>query len=562
MFKTIRGRLITILIVVGVALGYLFTNNARNGTPIKLGLDLQGGMHLALEVDDPDNTFTDSARADHIDRAERILRTRIDEFGVEEPLIQKVGTERLVIELPGIQDEDRAKRLIQQNAFLEWKLVLPTAELQPALPRIDRAIVSALGEEALRELGREVEAPGETQDIESLLFGGDTTAADTAGGDTTGAETQEADTVGEGGQEEAPDTVQEAAPELRPFSAMLRQGDSEGIYFVAEEDVELAQEFLDLDPVKVAIPRDVSLHWGAEPVGIGARTYWRLYVLQAEAFLTGEQLETAVANRDPQYNQPLVNFQLNRRGGRRFAELSGQHIGDFLAIVLDGEVMSAPVIRDRIGASGQIELGNSPIEEARDLALVLRAGALSAPLAIMEERTVGPSLGADSIDAGMMAGIVGLILVVVVMLVYYRMAGLLALGALAVYVTMVMGGLAALNATLTVPGIAGLILSVGMAVDANVLIFERIREELIAGRATRTAVDEGFGNALSAIVDANLTTLITALILFQFGTGPVRGFAVTLSIGIVASFFSAIFVTRTLFLLYLSGKKASDPISI
>jgi preprotein translocase subunit SecD len=180
----------------------------------------------------------------------------------------------------------------------------------------------------------------------------------------------------------------------------------------------------------------------------------------------------------------------------------------------------------------------------------------------MEERTVGPSLGQDSIDAGMIAGIVGLVLVVVVMIGYYRMAGILAIGALAVYVILVLGGLAALNATLTVPGIAGLILSIGMAVDANVLIFERIREELIAGRATRTAVDEGFGNALSAIVDSNITTLLTALILFQFGTGPVRGFAVTLSIGIVASFFSAVFVTRTFFLVYLSGKKTADPISI
>jgi preprotein translocase subunit SecD len=181
----------------------------------------------------------------------------------------------------------------------------------------------------------------------------------------------------------------------------------------------------------------------------------------------------------------------------------------------------------------------------------------------MEERTVGPSLGQDSIDAGMMAGIVGIALVVLIMLAYYRVAGLLAIGALAVYVVLVLGGLAMIpGATLTVPGIAALILSVGMAVDANVLIFERIREELVAGRATRTAVDDGFGNALSAIVDANITTLITALILFQFGTGPVRGFAVTLSIGIMASFFSAVFVTRTLFLVYLSGKKTADPISI
>jgi preprotein translocase subunit SecD len=202
------------------------------------------------------------------------------------------------------------------------------------------------------------------------------------------------------------------------------------------------------------------------------------------------------------------------------------------------------------------------MEDARDLALVLRAGALTAPLAIMEERTVGPSLGQDSIDSGMIAGIVGLVLVVLIMVAYYRVAGLLAIGALAVYVILVLGGLAALNATLTVPGIAGLILSIGMAVDANVLIFERIREELIAGRATRTAVDEGFGHALSAIVDSNITTLLTALILFQFGTGPVKGFAVTLSIGIVASFFSAVFVTRTFFLVYLAGKKTADPISI
>ncbi|NIP59311.1 MAG: protein translocase subunit SecD, partial [Gemmatimonadetes bacterium] len=235
---------------------------------------------------------------------------------------------------------------------------------------------------------------------------------------------------------------------------------------------------------------------------------------------------------------------------------------DHIAIILDGEVVSAPVVRDRIGARGQIDMGQAPLEEARDLALVLRAGALPAPLRIMEERTVGPSLGQDSIEQGELAGIVGLALVVVIMIFYYRVAGLLAVLALGVYVTIVLGGLAALNATLTVPGIAGLILSVGMAVDANVLIFERIREELEVGRATRTAVDEGFAHALSAIVDANITTLITALILFQFGTGPVRGFAVTLSIGIVASFFSALYVTRTFFLIYLQGKKATDPISV
>ena len=257
-----------------------------------------------------------------------------------------------------------------------------------------------------------------------------------------------------------------------------------------------------------------------------------------------------------------MQFELSRRGGRRFAEVTGQNVGEFLAIVLDGEVVSAPVIRDRIGARGQIDLAGSTLEEASNLALVLRAGALPAPLAIMEERTVGPSLGQDSVDQGRIAGIIGIVLVVLVMCAYYRIAGVLSVFALGVYVVLVLGGLAMFGATLTVPGIAGLILSVGMAVDANVLIFERIREELDAGRAVRTAVDDGFGNALSAIVDANLTTLITALILFQFGTGPVRGFAVTLSIGILASFFTALYVTRSFFVIYLSRKRATDPISI
>ena len=345
-------------------------------------------------------------------------------------------------------------------------------------------------------------------------------------------------------------------------TARLKIVGNVGVANIKVDDGEAAEQFLALPDVKRAFPRGISVAWGADPVGIGARNYKRLYVLEEEPFMTGDMLENAVANRDTQFNQAIVNFELNRRGGRRFSEFTAQHVNDFLAIVLDGEVMSAPVIRDRIGASGQIELGNSPMDEARDLALVLRAGALTAPLKVMEERTVGPSLGQDSIDAGILAGVVGLILVVGIMLAYYRMAGLLAIGALGVYVVLVLGGLAALHATLTVPGIAGLILSIGMAVDANVLIFERIREELAAGRATRTAVDEGFGHALSAIVDANVTTLITALILFQFGTGPIKGFATTLSIGIVASFFSALFVTRTLFLVYLAGKKTADTISI
>jgi preprotein translocase subunit SecD len=551
MFNSLRSRLIAIVIVIATAGWQLYAHKSRTGEWLKLGLDLQGGMHLVLEVDDPEGTMTAEAKRDMIDRVDRIIRTRIDEFGVEEPLIQKVGGERLIVELAGIDDEDQAKGIVQRNAFLEFKLVLPTTDFEQALPRIDRAIVTTLGVDSIRALGRDVGAE-ETDDLTDLLFGTDTAAADSA-----------AAAAGVDSAAAAADSAEAAENALRPFSSLLSFGDVEGTFLVAAADRPVAEQLLAMEEVQRAFPRDQIVLWGSELVGQAAQNYYRLYVLEEESFLTGEELEDATAGRDPQFNQSQVQFQFSRAGGRQFARFSGAHVGDYLAIVLDNEVMSAPVIRDRIGARGQIDMGQgTPLEEARDLALVLRAGALPARINIIEERTVGPSLGHDSIEQGQLAGMVGIAFVVVIMILYYRMAGLLAVGALAVYLLLVLGGLAGMNATLTVPGIAGLILSIGMAVDANVLIFERIREELAHGRATRTAVDEGFQHALSAIVDANITTLITALILFQFGTGPVRGFAVTLSIGIVASFFSALFVTRSFFLAYLAGKKASDPISI
>ena len=542
-----------ILLVLTGSGVYLYQNQ------IKLGLDLQGGMYLALEVDDPEGTMPMEARADAIDRAERVIRNRVDELGVEEPLIQKVGQDRLIVELAGIDDEERAKEIVGQTALLEWKLVRSTAEMNAALPRIDQVLVTTLGEDSILALGRQFETELPTESIEALLFGRADQEAqeDSTGTDASGQEA-EPDSAG---QEEQPDPVDEEL-RYRPFTALLLQSGVSGEYLVATEDVELMRTFLAMPEVRAATPRNLSLQWGWVPVASGARTFRQLYVLEDEAFLTGDMLEDASAMRDQQFNQAVVQFELSRVGGRRFSDLTGRSIGERIAIVLDREVVSAPVVQARIGARGQIELGGSSMEEANDLALVLRAGALPAPLRIIEERTVGASLGQDSIEQGMTAGIIGLLLVVVIMIAYYRVSGILAILALSFYVVVVLGGLAALNATLTLPGIAGLILSIGMAVDANVLIFERIREELAEDRALRTAVDEGFANALSAIVDANITTLITALILFQIGTGPVRGFAVTLSIGIIASFFTALYVTRTLFLVYIQGKTAGDTVSI
>jgi preprotein translocase subunit SecD len=331
---------------------------------------------------------------------------------------------------------------------------------------------------------------------------------------------------------------------------------------VMEQDVERVKRYLALPAVQGLLPRNTELAWGAKTQAVGAQLYRSLYVLDSENFITGERLENATAARDPQFNQTIVQFQFDRRGGRTFSDVTSRNLQKRIAIVLDDQVHSAPVVQSQIGATGQIEMGQAPMEEARDLALVLRAGAFSAPLAEVEIRTIKPSLGQDSIDQGRIAGIIGVALVVLIMIAYYRVAGMLAVGALVVYVLLLLAGLSALGAPLTAPGIAGMILSLGMAVDANVLIFERIREELAADRTVRAAVDNGFEHAMSAIVDSNITTLLTALILYQVGTGPVRGFAVTLSIGIVASFFSAVFITRTFFLLYLDRRRTADAVSI
>ena len=556
MFGSLRGRIVVILLAVIGSGWFLYDNYASCAesrgegdlaaacSPVKLGLDLQGGMHLVLEVEDPEGTMTPESRADATDRALKIIRTRIDQFGVEEPLIQKAGEDRIIVELAGISDEGRAKDILQQTAFLQFFLVHSGQEYQEfrgSLDRLDRAVLAAFPDAGTRQADQ---APrGES--VEDLLFGGGDTATTASAGDTADDTTEAA-----------------AAPTRRPFSELLLQGSQEGQLLVAERDVQQIQEWLTSDQVQRAVPRGMTLRLGQEAQGEGAELYRPLWVLEDRPFLRGEELEDAVAGKESQFNETIVSFDLSRRGGRIFDRITSQNIGELIAIVLDEQVVSAPVIQGRIGASGQIQMGQAPLSEAQDLALVLRAGALPAPLRIMEERTVGPSLGADSVEQGEMAGIVGLMLVVLVMIGYYRTSGALAVGALVVYVILVMGGLAAFNATLTLPGIAGLILSVGMAVDANVLIFERIREELAAGRVPRTASDEGFQHAMSAIVDSNLTTLLTALILFQFGTGPVRGFAVTLSVGIIASFFSAVYVTRTFFLLYLEGKKPTDPISI
>jgi protein-export membrane protein SecD len=532
MFNNLKARFALIAILALGSAWLLFQNYNERGSVVTLGLDLQGGTHMLLGVADPTGAMPAEQRADAADRALTVIRSRIDELGVAEPVIQKVGDERIAVELPGARQEDqqRARDVIERTAFLQFQIVRPLADLEGVLQRMDRAIVEALGPDAVPARTAQ---PG----------------------------------VGLLGQETAADTAAAANPltaRLAP-TGQSSQREPVAILAVADEDVTAVQQFLALPQVQRLMPRGAEFRWGHTPTaqaGQPVPPFRTLYLLNSNPIITGERLQDAQAGRDPQFNQPIVTFEFNRQGGRVFERETGQNIGNLMAIVLDDRVFSAPVIRSQIGARGQIELGGAAIEEARDLALVLRAGALPVPIQILEERTVGPSLGQDSIDRGAIAGIIGIALVILTMLVYYRVAGALAVAALSIYVLLVLGGLAGIGATLTLPGIAGLVLSIGMAVDANVLIFERIREELAAGRSPRSAVSEGFGHALSAIVDSNLTTLITAFILFQFGTGPIRGFAVTLGIGIIASMFTAIFITRSFFMLYLERRAAAQTISI
>jgi preprotein translocase subunit SecD len=284
-------------------------------------------------------------------------------------------------------------------------------------------------------------------------------------------------------------------------------------------------------------------------------------MVEARHMLTGDKLTDA--NPTQSTDGVAVSFKLNNEGGRRFRTETQRNVGNHMAIILDDRVIGQPpIIKSAIGTDGQITMGPGRYQDATDLALVLRAGALPVPLKVVEIRKIGPSLGADAIRQGLNAGLLSVALVILIMVVYYRFSGMLAVLGLAFYALSTLAVLAGFNATLTLPGIAGFVLSIGMAVDANFLIFERIREEMHAGKSTRTAINEGFDHAWSAIVDTHVTTALTAVILYQFGTGPVRGFAVSLLAGLAASMISAIFVVRTLFLLWLTRKGATQTLSI
>ena len=577
---------------------------------IKQGLDLRGGMYIALEVDVPtlieniainkdrklssvfsevreqillapetDFFFTFSSLVrdrevklsryyydygsnsediitalkseaeDAIDRVLEILQNRIDQFGVAEPTIQKQGTQRIIVELAGVQNSERARSLLESTALLEFYIVKDVTTTNDLMIKVDQILkkdksVSSVADQMKTATNQnEQVSEDESKDDQTVsvseLFGA-----------TEQAESSDSAIVNK-------DIFAE-----RPFSSMLRSlGNSIG---VPEKNSFAVRNMID----RPEIQEKLASIGGAFLFGPKAEEYVLndgsvekmipLYLVDDRAELTGGVVEEAKANLGPQgttsAGQPIVNLSMNSDGARKWSILTGSNIGRQVAIVLDKKVHMAPNIREKISGGGTLIEGFANIEEAKDIAIVLRAGALPAPVEIIEERVVGPSLGAESVKSGTQSVLIGLAIVLVFMIFYYRLAGSIADFALIWNIVLVLAILASLQATLTLPGIAGLILTVGMSIDANVIIFERIREELDKGKTAKAAIDGGYNRALTTIVDANMTTLIAALVLWQFGTGPIRGFATVLFWGILISMFTAIFVTRSIFNVFVNRK--------
>ena len=580
---------------------------------IKQGLDLKGGMYIVLEVDLPtlmetlaenkDGKFNRSIASvrnqlkqipeanfftlftttsgennlklsryyydygsnnsdiivalqdeaeDAINRVLEILVNRVDQFGVAEPTIQKQGNQRIIVELAGVQDSERARALLESTALLEFFIVKDINTTNQLMVRIDQVLkgdesIAAVTKTTIDKKSDEFQESDDQTVSVSELFG----------------ETEDSEASSDSA------VVDENIFAERPFSAMLRNlGQTIG---VPEKNVYAVKKILERPEVqeKLAAVGGMFLfsHKAEEyPLVDGTlETMYSLFLVEDAAELTGGVVEEAKANLGPQGStsagQPIVNLTMNSDGARKWSIVTGSNVGRQVALVLDKKVHMAPNIREKISGGSTLIEGFADINEAKDIAIVLRAGALPAPVDIIEERVIGPSLGADSVRSGTLSVIIGLGIVLVFMLIYYRFSGLIADFALIWNIVLVLAVLASLQATLTLPGIAGLILTVGMSIDANVIIFERIREELRKGKTPKAAVKSGYDRALTTIIDANMTTVIAALVLWQFGTGPIKGFATVLFWGILISMFTAIFVTRTIFN-SLTSRKGFTKLSI
>ncbi len=443
------------------------------------------------------SAFLKNQRTNAVERAMEIIRSRIDRFGVTEPSILQQGNSRIVVELPGVDDEERVRDLLRGTARLEFRLTPESDEINSA-------------KQAIADFFSELETDEESEEVQNLLEIFD-----------------------------------------------LRGTNQYSFGYAAGRDTAAVNRILRTEDVQRLIPRNMTLLWGAtsfaQDNGI---PLYEMIAVRSQIELTGDVISEARVAFDPTTNRPEVSMTMDSDGARRWSRITGANIGRPVAIVLDGYVYSYPTVRSQINNGRSSISGIGGVQEAEDLVNILLSGALPAPLEIIEERTVGASLGEASIRAGLYSIIFGLSVVAIFMIVYYRTGGGIADLALLLNIIFILGILAGFQATLTLPGIAGIVLTIGMAVDANVLIFDRIREEMRGGKTLRAAIDNGYANAMSAIIDANVTTFFVAVILYSFGVGPIKGFAVTLMAGIVASLFSAIVITRVI-IDYLTREKTS-----
>ena len=560
---------------------------------IKLGLDLQGGMRVVLEVnvlklledlaknkdslfesilnevkaeaantdqdllltfknkfkakevrmsryygsirdtdDDIINKLTDES-TNAIDRAMEIVRNRVDQYGVSEPSIQKQGGRRIIVELPGVSKEAEVRQLLQGTALLEFKLLIAPEIAFKVYESIDKTLA-----------GKPLTDSTDADTSKKIAAIKDTTKTDTSSAnilDSALAQLPEDQAKSE-----------EQAIKEHPFFALARTLPDEkgwnGELYAAEENRAKVMRILEKPEIKRLIPSDMSFVWEAKNRFISeGKKYYTLYAVKKTPELTGGVVTNARATIDPNFNQPIVTMEMNSEGARDWARITGANVNKRIAIIMDNACFSAPNVRTKItGGNSQIE-GMASIEEAKLLEIVLKAGALPAPVDIIQQTTVGPSLGEDSIRQGIYSSLLAFGLTIFFMIIYYRTGGTMADLALLLNLLFVLAVLAGFKGTLTLPGIAGIILTMAVAVDANVLIYERIREESVTGKTLSAAIDAGYSKAFTAIFDSNLTTFITGVILYQFGTGSIQGFALTLMIGIVASMFSAIVITRVIF---------------
>lgn len=474
-----------------------------------------------------------------VDRAVEIIRSRVDRFGVTEPSILIQGANRIVVELPGVDDEERVRDLLRGTARLEFRLTPEPEEINNT-----KQLVAQYFANLLEEQQESADAESSTEEAEE--------ATDESG--QTSNETQ-VDSEEEDNLEDILATAEDTGIQTTDDGELpnllevfdLRGTNQYSFGFAAAQDTASVNRLLEMEEVQNLIPRNMELLWGARPFqSDGGIELYEMIAVRSQVELTGDAISEARVAFDPTTNVPEVSMTMDSEGGRRWSRITGANIGKPVAIVLDNMVYSYPTVQSKINNGRSSISGLGGITEAEDLVNILMSGALPAPLDIVEERTVGASLGEASISAGLYSTLFGLAVVAIFMVVYYHKAGLVADIALFLNIIFILGILAAFQATLTLPGIAGIVLTIGMAVDANVLIFDRIREEMRGGKTLRAAIDSGYSHAMSAIIDSNVTTFFVAVILYSFGVGPIKGFAVTLMAGIVTSLFSAIVITRVI----------------